>query len=215
MRRPVVLLHGRLSLLTLLVVGAGCSSPTEPAVRIARQAEPFYYYLGRPIALRVDSTRLTVATTLPMPRAARDMLAPAGVRVDSAGPMGEPEHWVVWLAPRTSPAQAARAAVLLRVAEGVTFASTGYRLAEGGAPLLLVNRLGVQFKAGTTRAERERLNSAVGMSEDRLALDGVWWLRYPPHSAYTPLEIAAFYDRHPLVAWADPDKMGEFVGSWP
>lgn len=206
-----VMISPRRALLPLLAIAlaAGCSASIGPRTAIEHQTVPFYYYDGRPIYLRVDPARLTVATTLPMPEAAREVLAAGGIAMDSATHLAVPDHWVIWLAQHTTTAQAVKAAELLRQANGFAFASNAYRTVDGDDGMLLVNTLVVDFTERASAEDIARLAAITGTAVKGRTLTGGFLYAYPPHSEYTPLEIAAYYYRQPVVEWADPDKIGE------
>ncbi len=205
-RRPLAPLAG--ALLGLAGALGACGGATGPADAIARQREPFYYYEGTPVPLVVDATRLTLEMDGAPAPAVRAAVAAAGVRPDSVTPMPQAAaHWVAWLDAGTSAAAAERAAAALRHAPGVAFASAAYRTRGGTCTMLLVNTLAVLFRPDATREQVAALNARVGTTPAPREYLGFTALRYPAGSDYTPLEVAAFYDRHPLVRWADADRV--------
>jgi hypothetical protein len=206
------------STLTLAVVtllGAlGCSDGTGPDDAIARQATPFYYYEKRPIYLTVDPRRVSVEVTGDAPTVVRAALAARGIAVDSLTAIGQrPTLRLAWLGGPSSARTATAAAAALRLTDGVTFASATYFPRDGDAtlracPLVLLNRLAVAFRSDARAADIDALNARVGTtrSPDQFVALPAAALSYPVHSTYTPLEIAAYYERSSLVDWADADR---------
>jgi hypothetical protein len=173
--------------------------------------DPFYYYMGEPIRLSVDASRLTVSLEVPEDTAGlRGVLTRSGVAPDSIVPLGYDQHWVAFLPAGTPAKQAETAARALRLSRQVVFASAAYRTPDGSCLLQLVNSLAVQFRADATPAEIAALNRTTGVSDERHAYAAVRTYRYPAQLAQTPLAVAAYYNRQPIVEWADADRIGCF-----
>ncbi len=186
------------------------SACLDPDDSIPTQAEPFYYASGMPVYLQVKPTRLSIETDqAPLPLVSSG-LGPLGVRVDSITRFYvTANHWLVWLHPGLGIRQAEDAAAALRRTTGIAFASSVYQTRGGGCDITLVNRLVVKFRSDASAQAITALNARLGTRErPEGSIIGDRRLRYPVGSRNTPLEIAAYYDRHPLVEWADPDKMG-------
>lgn len=200
-RRP-----GRSCGLALLLLAAGALAGCTEMLTGRAESEPFYYYAGQRIALRVDDSRLTVALdpAVGEPRIGQ-VLAANGIVVDSVRALWMEDHYVVHLPAGRSPAAVERAARALRLADGVAFASAVYDTGEAACPLLLVDRLAVQFGASATAAEISALNAAKGVRDEQVGLMGTRSYRYPLRLSETPLELAASYYRNALVDWAQPD----------
>ncbi len=77
--------------------------------------------------------------------------------------------------------------------------------------MTFLGTLAVRFRNGTSRASIDSLVSSLGLRIVRQPVpdSGYFWyvLSYP--RAREPLEVAAIVDRHPLVEWADPNKIAE------
>jgi hypothetical protein len=119
-------------------------------------------------------------------------------------------HWLLELAPGIDAGKARAAARALRRDGRMGFAANVYRLAEGRSRVILLDRVAVQLKDGATRADLARLNAELGTRvarEPEPSQPNVWWLAYRKDG--DPLELAARLNEHPLVAWADPDKVQE------
>lgn len=189
----------------------GCTGPNEPSGDpIPVQVQPGYYYGDQFVVLSVDPTTITFETALPPEPVVAGVLRALDPRPDSITPYNgaQPHHWRVWLSGTTPPETTTDVARRLRLVSGIQFASTGYYL--GGCRLTLDNELLVKFRPGASTAAIEALNTRAGTTvrQDGSAHLGVWTLAYPVGSIHTPLEVAAYYDRHALVEWADPDRSG-------
>jgi hypothetical protein len=193
----------RVALLGIVGLGAllACSDP--PSV------EPYYLYNGSPVYLRTNATRITIqADSAALPTLA----AVAGVTVDSVTSWyAGPSHWIVWLAAGTSTNAALTAARWLRRAPSIQFASNAYDVPGAPAqcpPMMLVNRLIVAFKAGTTASQIATVLERYGLEGSRDRYIDTWWVvHYPLASPYTPLEVSVTVYRDPYVEWADPDRV--------
>lgn len=204
--------------LLALLAAAGCVdageqplAPSAPsASEVASEESDFYYYDGRRIPLTLDAAQLSVESPLPPAAAARAALAALGVEVRGARPLdGAPGHWLLELAPGAGEGKARAAARALRADPRFPFAANVYR-APGGARLVLVNRVAVGLKSGWTQGDLARLNAEMGTRVARGPVDAepdVVWLAY--RRGGDPLELAARLYGHPLVAWADPDRVQE------
>jgi hypothetical protein len=194
------------------VFSVGCSDLNAPPLQLEPQSTPFYLYQGNPIYLGVDSLRLTVeadAARLANVAALQQVL---GVTVDSVTMLSPViNNWVLWLHASTSAAAAVEAARRLRAASFARFASNAYYVPDAtpSCALLLVNRLAVRYRPGTTEQQIADLHQRNGLVLERRPSGAMtsWLLRYPVRSRYTPLEVAAALYRHPYVEWADPDMI--------
>ncbi|HEX8691900.1 MAG TPA: S8 family serine peptidase [Longimicrobium sp.] len=206
-----------------VLAAAACArdagTPVEPggpaaARAAADQGAPFYYHQGEPVYLKADPERLVVASDLP-PAAAdaavRAALTPAGVRLAALQELPNvPGHRLVRLA-GADHAAAAAAVARLRADGRFRFASTAFRTVAGNADVLLVDRVIVRFRDGVSPEQVRGLAASLGMrvvrepNPGRGELDH--WLAYP--AGADPLRLAAELDRHPLVEWADPDKLSD------
>jgi hypothetical protein len=191
-----------------------CTGPDEPSADpIPVQPQPGYYYGDQFIVVSVDPTTITFESALPPEPIVAGVLRALDPRPDSITPYigTQPHHWRVWLSATTLPETATDLARRLRLVPGVQFASTAY-LSGGrtGCQLTLDNQLLVKFRPGTSGVAIAALNAQVGATvrQDGSAHLGVWTLAYPVGNVHTPLEVAAYYDRHVLVEWADPDRTG-------
>ena len=206
-RRTVRATLSRTAFAALALAGAlsACDDPLGPG--IDQQPVPFYYYEDEKIYLQVDGGRLTA-----VPEVAGDtvtlraVVARAGVPADSVRPMlNQPGHWFVHLGPSTSARRAEAAARQLRLDPGVRFASAVYRVRDTECPLYMVNRLVVQFRAGTDEAAIASFNNSTGVRNQQVMNWGRLY-EYPADMAATPLELAAHYHRQRIVDWADADR---------
>lgn len=183
---------------------AACEDPLGPDV--APQTVPFFYYENGKVYLDIDARRLTA-----MPEVAGDTVtlrtvaARAGATVDSVRAW-QPGYWMIHLSPGTSARRAEAAARQLRLDPGVRFASAVYRARGMECPLYMVNRLVVQFKAGTDEAAITSLNNSTGVRNQQVQSWGRLY-DYPADMAATPLELAAHYYRQRIVDWADADRL--------
>lgn len=192
----------------------GCSEPDDP---IPVQAQAGYYYHDQLIPLTVDARTLTLELDSDLPAGA---LVTRGVEGSGAHPdsvtrfQAFGHHWRVWLPSGTTSAQALNAARRLRGTPAVRFASTPY-WTTGSNPcsLLLFNEMGVLFEPGTTLDAIGALNARVGTTvrSDVSHLGGVWSIAYPVGTPHTPLDIAAYLDRQPLVVFAELSWTGCLV----
>lgn len=185
-------------------------------VEIPAMSRPFYYYQGSPIYLAVDSERLAVASeVLPAASAVADALTQSGVQVKDVEPLPQAHgHWLVHVGTGTSTAAATAAVGRLRADPRFAFATTAFRTVGGNADVVLLNRLAVQFRPGVSRSSIDSLNAALGTRVVRPPRPdsgfAEYWLAYPSGSGVDPLAIAATYDRHPSVLWADPDRVSDY-----
>ena len=194
-------------------------SPSGPeAVDLSQAAlfdqGPFYYF--RPsanandarIMLDLDPTEIIVAS-----RSRDDAIAAfvdAGVTVASTENISyaAADHRRVRLPTGTSTATVEAAVTTLREDSRISFAAHAYRAANG-AKVALVNRLVVRFRDNIERAQIDAFIDSLGARVLRAAEPdsgrATWWLAYPAER--DPLEVAAQVHNHPLVRWADPDRL--------
>lgn len=198
-----------------MAAAAACADVEQPVAGTApdagdvRQAEgSFYWYGDERISLEPDAGEITVASEVPPEAAAGAVLSRLGMRVESARAMPQAAgHWVL----RVSGADRARvtdAAGRLRETEGFGFAAPVYRVAGTGERVALLNRVAVRMKDGWSQADLARLTAETGMRVVRgpvAAEPDVVWLAYKRGT--DPLQAADALHRHPLVDWADPDKV--------
>lgn len=224
----------RAALASVLVVGAfvsACEPGPERAVghdseisarpsALPDARQPFYYYQGSPVELQLDPTRLVVevpgATTI---GEVTGLVQAAGVEIQEATALPQIRgHWLLRLPSAISPAALLRVTQSLRDGARARFVGNAYhagtmsRTGYRGNGIVLINRLVVRFRPGVSPAQIDSLNAALGTTVLREpAPDSgrfVFWLSYP--SAAEPLRIAAVYDRHASVEYADPDKIGDW-----
>jgi hypothetical protein len=199
------------------------TAPTPPTPAAGAQTDtgrPFYYYEGERIFLREDGRRIVVSQLgpgrVPTPRAeiatrARAALMAAGMSVDSVHVIAsEPDHSILTLSGAIAPAATDEAVARLRSTRQFAFVAPAYTTVVGGDEVLMLNRIAVHFKSGVTRAQVDSLNQALGtwiIAPPRPDSGRAeYWLGYPPDSS-APWRVAALVAQHPLVAWADPDKI--------
>ncbi len=213
----------RIYVLISAVIAAGLLACDRPAKELAgpdlqtqlqlpTEDQPFYYYDKQPVPLEVDPTRLVLTSSQPVIAIARQLLG-RHVQVETEEDLadrGEPGHRLLGFSAGTSRRAAAQARAVLKADNRFAFVSNVYRGVASQAEFIPLNRLIVRFKDGVTRSQIDSLNTALGTSIIREPQPdsgwSVYFLKYPARSTSTPLEVAAQYDQHPLVAWADPDR---------
>src|SRR4051812_8251621 len=191
--------------------------PEEPTRAVMSSGptdeEPFYYYEGSRVMLDVVPSELVVASRLPdAAAAAREVLAGLGitpaaeVKLPQAG-----DHFLIILPPSTSRTRALEARERLRHDARFQFASVGYRTRGESAQVLLLNRVAVSFREGTSRGEIDAIAAQFGArvirEKDPARGSFHYWLEYGPRT--DPLTVAAALYRHREVEWADPDKVSD------
>jgi hypothetical protein len=205
------MIRRRLWMVVALLGPFGCSEPDDP---IPVQAQPGYYYQGQliPLTLNPRTITLELDSELPAGTLVAQGILGTGAHPDSVTRyIAFGHHWRVWLPSGTTPEAASNAARRLRVTPGVRFASTGYVSTDPSpCSLMLVNEMAVKFEPGTTNGAIGALNARVGTTvrSDISHLGGVWSIAYPVGNPHTPLEIAAYVGRQPLVVFADPGMSG-------
>ena len=189
------------------------SNPLMPPTQmsssvLADAAGDFYYYQGEKLYLDVDPTRLVVVGST-TDRAA-GALRSLGVTAERAERLPALDHWLLRLSPTTTVAQATVARATLKADRTNKFVSNVYRLRNTTDEVIPLNRVIVAFKPSVSAAQRDSLISALDMHVVRPPRPDSGFtyhvLEYPTDSVST-LRVAALLDRHPLVAWADPDKI--------
>lgn len=194
------------------------SAPQAAALSQATQAEPQPFYYFRPsrnapdirIPLELDPTELVVAAV--SQGDAEAAVSARGLTVVSTTviPYAGRDHRRVHLAAGTSRDAVFAAAIGLRADPRVSFVGPAYTTATG-AKMVLINRLVVRFKEGVAQPEINRLIDSLGARVLRAAAPDsakpTWWLAYP--KGRDPLTVAAELQGHPLVQWAEPDRLTE------
>lgn len=182
---------------------------SRPSASLSVATAPsFYYYQGKPINLNIDSTKLIVETDDQSPSAAATgVLEKLGISINDAGAMAQlPRHRLLKLS-GVSADGALRAAAALRADSRFTFASAAYVSQDGNHPVILLDQLAVRFKPGTTTAQIDSMNRALGthtISPPRLDSGYVAWrLAYP--ATAEPLEVAQEVSKSAIVESATPD----------
>lgn len=210
---PVALICGVAALVACQPTRDEPSAPQAAALS-QPEAQPFYYF--RPsrnapdirIPLELDPTELVVAT-----ESAGDAVAAVSARrltvVSTTDiPYAGRGHRRIRLAAGTSRDAVLAAAVSLRDDPRVSFVGPAYTTATG-AKMALINRLVVRFRDGVGQPEIDRLVDSLGARVLRAALPDsakpTWWLAYP--QGRDPLTVAAELQGHPLVQWAEPDRL--------
>lgn len=203
----------------LALLGAACTdqaedplAPVDALAGLNVQESPFYYHFEERIPLQVDPAEISVVSALPPEASARAVLATMGVQVRGAQALPHAaNHWLL----KVDGADAGRAASAVRALRADArfgFAANVYRVrGQGpaqGSRVVLLDRVAVRMKDGWSRADLARLNAEFGTRVVREPVDAepdVVWLAYKRGG--DPLELAAALHRHPLVEWADPDKI--------
>lgn len=199
---------------------AGENSEEEASVPVGESLSvedtPFYYYRPGPgaedikIPLVVDPSEIFVVTGL-----AREDLSQRAIglglpvaRVAGATRFGPTAHRVVV---NGASASDVRTAIReLRSDPEVAFVGSTYRTSDD-ARMTLINRLVVRFESGVTRSVATEWIESRGMGVERLPRESrsrpTYWLTYP--GGEDPLAVAAEVNDHPLVDWAEPDRLAE------
>lgn len=207
----------------LLFVLAGCNDDLQPTSPDAvsstwaavQDERPFYYHQGERVYLDIDPQQIVVAGQgQVVTQAAKEVLRTLGLRiVDSKVLPQVAGYFVLRLPAGTTPGSATAATASLRADARVQFATVGYKVLGTNSPILLINRVNVEFKPEASRSQIDSLAAALGLGVERAAHPDSakfsYWFTYPAGGAADPLVIAAQLDRHPLVKWADPDKVAE------
>lgn len=207
----------------LLIVLAGCGRdqqiptalPMRPSASVNAVApnQPHYMYFGQPVYLDVDPNRMVVTSSLSSSPALREALTAVGVRVDSARQlMRSSGYWLVWLPSGTSLDSGADVRRRVRTAGRFEFATHVYKTRGANASdVLLLDHVIVQFKRSATLQQITDLITSLKLRVVRAPKPDssytTYWLRYPSDTTADPLELATLLDQHPLVQWADPDKI--------
>lgn len=198
----------RIASAAIFVVFVGCADKADEIASF--QDAPFYYYDGKRIPLKV-----TPYMTFRIPDGAGAEVAQQVAK--SAGTSGIPRrllsaegHWVVDLSRGIRTAGNVVAAA--RENSLVIFASIAYTDTAREDSVFLLDRVIVRFKDSTSPSQIEILAASLRLGLERRPQpdSGIfeYHFRYPksvgPGGA---LEVAATLSEHPLVAWADPDKI--------
>jgi serine protease len=214
------------TLLLLAVLFAGCStreSVTEPelsqpsSVVSVPQSELYYLHERERIALRPDSRRLVISTSIDNVEAlvASALKSTPSVKVLASERLAVPNHRVVELTGATEEAIALARDVLLKEPR-VEFVSQAYVTSTGNHPILPVNQLDVRFKEGVSAQEVELSIRSVRARVIRSPRpdSGYFAYRLAYERTSNPLEVAIALSSRPSVAWADPDKVTNYAPSY-
>ena len=142
----------------------------------------------------------------------REVLAAHGLSIQSTTeiPYAGKDHRRIRFAPGTAVAAVTGAARALQADPRVSFVGHAYTLAHGKR-ILLINRLVVRFKQGVSPGQINRFIDSLGVQVLRAAAPDsakpTYWVTYP--RGQDPLAVAAAVHRHPLVQWAEPDRIGD------
>ena len=203
--------------LALLVAGlASCGdqvTETPPTVSasganaaVAPSNDEFYYYDGAPISLTPDSTQIVIETT--NPEAAASDLRAAGLKVGNLRKLQlRGNHWMASLDRR--PPNATALASQLK-SHGVTFVSPAYRMTKNNADFIPLNRVIVKFRKEVTTPQITALIRAMNLGVVREPIPEYGFTYYVlsiPADSQSTLRVAARLYKHPLVEWADPDRI--------
>ena len=111
-------------------------------------------------------------------------------------------------------ADAARQSGLRSLVRGdvrLPFVAPIYVNSVDGGDVIVLNRLAVRFRGGTTAAQIDSIERATGMRLLRAPNPARGWFdhdyAYPAAASRDPLAFAEQLDKHPLIAFADPDKI--------
>lgn len=212
-----MLRHARVTLGAGFMALAACTDlePTAPQMlrysASVTASRPFYYYHGSPQYLDVDASGFVFASSVADPTSSVNE-ALSGLSVSRPERMPQlADHWIVRLPAGTTPLAYAAGLARLRADARFGFVSSLYRFAQDNSPVTLLSRLMVRFKPGVSRRSIDSLASALGMQLIREPKpdSGLFYFLFSYPRTRDPLEIAAIVDRHPLVEWADPDKVAD------
>ncbi|MEX1187577.1 MAG: S8 family serine peptidase [Gemmatimonadaceae bacterium] len=175
----------------------------------ADTAGEYYYHQGEKVYLDLDPTRLVVVSPAPYPVA--DALRAIGITSgESERLLQAPDHWLFRLSAATTAEQAVAGSTLLKGDRRYRFVSNVYKTRHGGDDVIPLNRVVVKFRQGVPDVRADSLIAVFGMRLVRPPRPDSGFtyhvLEYPRDSV-SSLRVAALLDRHPLVAWADPDKI--------
>lgn len=204
-----VLISGILAAMT-----TGCNpdevtplAPDTPSASAAAEDRPFYYYDHQRVDLELDPTRVVVARAqAPDP----SEFAAAGLRVAASRRLPQMNgHWLLELQGGHDAAHVNASVKRLRALRRFDFVGQAYRVRSDRADVVLLNRVAVRFKDEVTKTQIDSLASAFGLRQVRAPSEKtpVYWYAYPLNADADPLTVAAQLDEHPLVLWADPDKV--------
>lgn len=210
-----------LAISTVLLAGCADRQPLEvpesaASSTMAASSNPFIPYGEGRIELTIDPTRIVVessADDFEQFVAARSTdLGMQLLRVDEKQRRG---NWrILEIGAGRGQDGVRRASDLvdeLRRDDRFDFVSQVYHRRDSGAPVLLVNRLVIRFHDHVAPGQIDSLLAAHGMIVERAPTSdsyySTYWVRYP--QGVDPLEFAVSIHRHPLVRWADPDRVGE------
>jgi len=172
----------------------------------------FYYDGNQRILLEPDPTELTVASA-ESPRVLADgVLRRADLRIEQVRELPQaPGHLLLRVSDDGVRGSVRGAVQRLRDEPAIEFAAPVYRVKDTGERIVLLNRVAVRMKDGWTPADLASLNAQFNTRVVRgpvPAEPDVVWLAY--RRGGDPLELAAGLHDHPLVEWADPDKVQEW-----
>lgn len=174
---------------------------------------PFYYFRAGPgepdirVPVRIDPAELMVSAASPSD--AIGVLEDRGLSVGSISriPHAGLDHFKVTLTGATEQ-EVETAGAALRADPRIDFVGHAYTTA-GGGHMVLVDRLVVRFQSRASVAEIDTFVDSLGLrvlrEADPLLGRPNYWFAYPRGS--DPLLLAAEIHTHPLVEWANADKI--------
>lgn len=206
------------TLFQTIVVGAlGCGDLTQrtepaPTANVTASAVDtlFYYYQGQKVFLTEDHQLLVVRGESPTIDAQQELGA-LGISVIDGGalPMG---HRLLRLGGAVDQSLQASAVARLRASRRLTFVSPAFRSREGLTQVLLLDHVDVRFRDGVPQPRIDALVRSFGLRLLRPPRPDSGFFAYRfgyPDGIANPLALAAALDRHDLVQWADPAKVGD------
>lgn len=205
----------------LLAAAAACggdpAGPEEPLGPLVPDLEPFYWFDGDRIGLRITPDTFSVlAPGTDAAEAASAALSDEDLEVRAVDDLSDGHRLL-----EIQGAGRERAPQLsdrLWNHPAITFAAPVYRVAEdersAGAWYVPLNTVMVQFRRDVDEEAVRELNRRLGTTVEREPVLEKGWhvLRLPDDvvDARDALDIASIYDRHDLTEWADLNNITDF-----
>ena len=189
--------------------------PGLTAQQNTEQDQPFYYYEGSRVNLDLVPQFLVVSSLTTDPKqAATEVLASIGVTAQKTTRLSQaPGHWLFELPSGISTGASEALSARLKADARFEFVSNAFKIQGGSRVMLPVNRVGVEFRNGTSRKSIDSLISALGARIVREPRPDSgfkeFWIAYPRGPQSAPLEVAAAFATSNLVQWAHPDMIND------
>ncbi len=211
--------------IAVAIVACDRELPLGPNVQVpSRQVvgptadQPFYFFQGQRVYLAIDPNHLLVTAPTTSTNSMRESdvqqaVASIGLPVSAVRGLNQARgHFLLDLPSGTTIGSVIAAYGRLKADPRFGFVSYAYQTLDQRATAILLDHVVVEFKSGVSRVQIDSLARALGLQllrEPRADSSHFsYWFRYPAGPAADALKIAATLDRHPLVKYADPDKIG-------